>query len=143
MQPEVAEALRAIVQRDCLSQSMFVNNAVIRAIRNHRSPLEFINEGREKRDREAVPGVLDAKLDRPDGVPLPYSETNAAKDWKYCWDTLSEDYMRTEVNRMRDGLEREPLTEAEWQAIVRYMGSVPGSGKVSRGTSDFGENCDD
>ena len=123
----IAEALRALVQRDSLNQSHFVQAAITRAIRNHRSPLEFINEGRERKDREPAAGALNVKTDRADGVPLACADMNSERDWRDTW-RLSAN-CRAYLDEMRTSLSRPPLTDSEWKAIVRHMGSEPGSGK--------------
>lgn len=124
---EVAGLLRAVVKRDRLSQSTFVQNAVIRAIRNHRSPEEFINEGRGKKGRENTPGGLDLDKDRPDGVPKTHATNWPEKGWREFYGLVRDP--RPDLDKMRAETGREPLTDAEWKAVVKHMGYEPGTRK--------------
>lgn len=122
----VATLLRAMVKRDRLSQSEFVQAAVIRAIRNHRSPEEFINEGKEKKGREKAPGGLNPKLDKPDGRPIGHDPALTDTNWRWMWDNL---YVRKDIDKMRGELGREAITDEEWKSVVKYMGYEPGRKK--------------
>jgi hypothetical protein len=129
LQRDVADTLRAIVARDGLNQSVFVQNAVVRAIRNYRSPMEFIAEGREKADREGLGTGLNEALDLPNGVPVIHGKLWPG--WSEVW-ALDAGAFEI-INEMRSELGREPLTEGEKKAILKYMGSEPGwkKGKVT------------
>lgn len=125
VQTDILDALRTIVKRDGLNQSVFVQNALVRSIRNYRSPMEFIAEGRESKDRSPV-GSVDLGLDRPDGIPLTHTEVFGVADWREVWALSSLTGIQKDLNQFRGEAGRLPLTTGEWEAIVRYMGQEPG-----------------
>jgi hypothetical protein len=135
LQRELADTLRAIVARDGLNQSVFVQNAVVRAIRNYRSPMEFIAEGREKADRGTVGAMLNEELDQPNGIPMVLADQWPG--WSELW-ALDKDAMKI-IDEMRSELGRGPLTDGEKKAILKHMGSEPGWKRSGNGAKTISE----
>lgn len=118
--PEVAEMLVSLVADNCLNQSMFVQDAVVRRIRNYRPPAEFIAEGREKAKRSKVGGI-DGKLDREDGWPLALADNMSKADWKVLYG-IGEREARLTLDEARLACERNPTSDAEWAEVCKVMG---------------------
>src|SRR4051812_40164536 len=118
--PEVAEMLVSLVQDNCLNQSIFVQNAVVRAIRSYRPPVEFVAEGREKAKRSKVGGI-DLKLDREDGWPLAAADNMSKGDWKILYG-IGERQARSILDENRVACQRLPTSDAEWEEICKVMG---------------------
>lgn len=135
--PDVAQALRAAVKVGTLSQSHFVQDAVIRALRGYRPPLEFIAEGREKKGRKVLPGALDVALDSPEGWPLTHKDNIAPGGWRILWNTSTSQVMRDMIDRWRGEDGRDPVDDTEWAQILKHMGT-PGKDRGKPQPLDFG-----
>ena len=112
---DVAKLLRRTVKRPH-TLSGFVQDAIVKALRAHRNPLEYIAEGKSL--SEPTP------LDREDGVPWTHADSWSLKGWRDYWDVSPAGW--TEINAMRDEDGREHLTTKEIDDIVAYMGTQPG-----------------
>lgn len=139
LDPEVAQALRRVVSAGNLSQSNFVQDAIVKALRGYRPPMEFIAEGRGKKQRSALPGVLDPALDGPDGVPVARASGFAKDGWRMLWELSTPEQVRKQINSWRLEDAREPITDSEWAAAQKHMGGAPGARRGQPTTMQLAE----
>jgi hypothetical protein len=122
---DLAAAVRATVaSTQGMTLSGFGQAALANYLRGHRPVMEYVNEQRHKKQRSNVATGLDLKLDRADGCPLHAVSDWSEAHWREEWTAWSG--MRGLVDDLRSDAGRDAISDTEWKAVVRYMGSEPG-----------------